>query len=140
MSDNRFSQSISNSQIFGGIQGAQGNDIQQSQLTNSGNASNQVDQDKARIILEQLSELLKNSSLPEMLKEDSTVYLDAARKAINRDEPNKELIKVNLKGMAETLQDASNTVEESKALWDRVKPALVQLISWLGVAKNYFGF
>jgi hypothetical protein len=77
---------------------------------------------------------LRVSALPDATREDAITYLNAAKKATEREEPKKETAAINLKEMAETLESATKTVEASKSLWEKVQPILVQIAKWLGVA------
>jgi hypothetical protein len=42
--------------------------------------------------------------------------------------------------MAETLKNTSETVVATKTLWENLRPILVELSTWLGVAHNFFIF
>jgi hypothetical protein len=87
----------------------------------------------------QLEQLFGSAELPEATKEKLLRYLGAAREEIQEKEPNKQLAAGNLKRMSETLETTSKTVESAKSLWENTKPVLMQLPSWLGVAKTFFG-
>jgi hypothetical protein len=85
-------------------------------------------------LLNQIADCLRVSALPDEIKEDAITYLNAAKKATERKEPKKETAAINLKEMAETLENASKTVEASKSLLGNIQPILVQVAKWLGVA------
>lgn len=137
-----ISQSVSGGQVYGGMQAAQGDNNQQTQETNVA-ASNekQLTQQEVIQMLAQLEELVGgNPELPEADKEKSLRYLGAAKAEAQEPEPDKQLAAGNLKRMTDTLKTASETVASSKSLWENVKPILIQLPGWLGVAKSFFGF
>lgn len=136
-----ISQSVSGGQVYGGMQAAQGNNNQQTMETHT-SAFTEKQLDKAEVValLAQIEKLIQNAELPAETKEEAASYLSAAKKATEKEQPNKEIAKVNLKGMADTLKTASETVASSKSLWENVKPILMQLPVWLGVAKSFFGF
>ena len=85
-------------------------------------------------LLNQISELLNAATLPEAVKEDAMAYLNAAKKATDKEKPKKEAAAINLKEMAETIENTDKTVEASKNLWEKVQPILVEVAKWLGVA------
>ena len=85
-------------------------------------------------LLNQISELLNAATLPEVVKEDAMAYLNAAKKATDKEKPKKEAAAINLKEMAETIENTDKTVEASKNLWEKVQPILVEVAKWLGVA------
>jgi hypothetical protein len=90
-------------------------------------------------LLKQLSDMLHQHDLPADSKDEALLYLGAARKAAEKEEPNKSLTAGNLKSMTETIQTANKTLESSKSLWTNLAPILSQLPDWLGVAKDFFG-
>jgi hypothetical protein len=85
-------------------------------------------------LLNQIAECLRVSALSDETKEDAIIYLNAAKKATERENPKKETAAINLKEMAETLESATKTLEASKSLWGKVQPILVPVAKWLGVA------
>ena len=87
----------------------------------------------------QIEKLIEMSGVSLDTKEEAIAYLGAARKAAQKDNPNKQITQINLKEVCNTLEVASKTVESGKSLWENVKPILIQLVGWLGVAKGFFG-
>ena len=85
-------------------------------------------------LLNQISDYLRFSEIPEVTKEDAMTYLNAAKKATEQDEPKKETAAINLKEMAAALENANKTVAASGNLWTQVQPILVRVAKWLGVA------
>ena len=136
-----ISQNVSGSQVYGGMQAAtgSGNQMTQTNYTAAHTDEKPLTPSDVVSLLAQIEQLVKGAGLPEETVEEVTAYLIAAKKAIAKEHPNKELAKVNLKGMAETLLTTSKTVASAKSLWENIKPILMQLPTWLGVAKNYFG-
>jgi phosphoenolpyruvate synthase/pyruvate phosphate dikinase len=136
-----ISQNVSGSSVNGGLQAAQGNNNQQIMETHTiASAEKQLDTAEVVVLLTQIEKLIQSAELPVENKEEAITYLNAAKKATEKEQPNKEIVKINLKGVSETLETASKTVESSKSLWEAVKPILLQLPGWLGVAKSFFGF
>lgn len=142
MSNNPGGISQSNTgQMSGGQQAAIGNQNQQTMTTQAATSTEKhLTQPDVIQMLVQIERLIQSADLPTETKEEATSYLGAAKKATEKAEPKKDVAAVNLKTMAETLQTASKTVESSKSLWENVKPILMQLPGWLGVAKGFFGF
>lgn len=136
----RFSQSVSGGYVYGGMQAAQGD---HSQLTMETNITvpdeKQLTKDEVIRMLAQIEEMISGAELPPDTKEEATLYLSAAKKATEKEPPNKEIAKVNLKGMADTLETASKTVTSTKSLWENIKPILQKLPGWFGVTKSFFG-
>jgi uncharacterized protein YjbI with pentapeptide repeats len=136
-----ISQTVNGGTIHGGLQAFQGNNNQSimETVTTAEIDEKQLTQSEVIQLLEQISVLIQQAELPADIKEESTLYLGAAKKATEKEEPKKVLAADNLKSMAETLQTASKTVESSKSLWENMKPILSQLPTWLGVTKGFFG-
>lgn len=136
-----ISQNVSDGQVYGGLQAAQGDHNQQTMETNvAASVEKQLDKAEVVALLVEIEKLIQGAEILAEIKEEAASYLSAAKKATEKEQPNKEIVKVNLKGMAETLETASKTVASGKSLWENVKPILMQLPGWLGVAKSFFGF
>jgi hypothetical protein len=137
MSDKSGGISQSANQASGVVQQATiGNNNQQTVGTQSANSGTDQELTTSEVValLNQIGEFLSVANLPETAKEDAIAYLNAAKKATDKEEPKKETAAINLKEMAETLENATKTVEASKGLWDNVQPILVQIAKWLGIA------
>jgi hypothetical protein len=91
-------------------------------------------------LLKQLTERIYKLELPAESRDEALLYLGAAKKAAEKEEPNKSLMAGNLKGATEVIQTASKTIESGKSLLTNIEPILSQLPDWLGVAKDFFGF
>lgn len=117
----------------GGQQAAIGNHNQQMMSTQSAaSAGEQLSQKEVLQMLLQLEQMIGTAEIPEEIKEEATTYLGAAKKAIDKEEPNKERATVNLEGVAEELEKASKVAEAGTALFTKVKPILVKVAGWLG--------
>ena len=118
----------------GGQQAAIGDQNQQtmsSQATAAG--GEQLTQQQVIELLAQIEQMIHSAELPDNTKEEATTYLSAAKKATEKEEPNKERVKTNLEGVAEILEKASKTVDAGKILWEKSKPIFVKLVGWLGM-------
>lgn len=143
MSDNPGGISQSNTgSMSGGMQASHGNNNQQIMRTSlAAPDEKQLTQQEVIQMLAQIEQLVEDDpELPEVDKEKSLKYLGAAKEEAQANEPDKHLAAGNLKRVTDTLKTASETVASSKSLWENVKPILVQLPGWLGVAKSFFGF
>ena len=137
-----ISQSISGSTMYGGMQAVQGENNQQTMNTNVASASEkQLTQSEVVALLAQMEQLVEEfPQIPATIKQKSLRYLLAASEEAQDKEPDKQLAASNLKRMAEILKNTSETVVATKTLWENLKPILVQLSTWLGVAHNFFIF
>ena len=123
-----ISQNIEGSTLYGGAQAVQGNHNQPTMETHTtAPIEKQLNQAEVVSLLAQIEQLVGGAELPEATREEVLAYLSAAKMAAGREEPNKEVVKFNLKVMAETLETTSFTVESTKLLWENVKPILMQL-------------
>lgn len=127
-----ISQSNSGS-MGGGQQGVIGNNNQQT-MTTSGSTSTdeQLTTEQVVEMISEIERMIDSTELPEDTKEEAIMYLGAAKKTAEKKEPNKERVKINLEGMAETLEKASKTVDAGNTLWEKAKPILAKLATWLG--------
>lgn len=82
--------------------------------------------------LVELEQEINDSEIPAEIKEEAITYLNAAKKAIDKDKPNKERAKINLEGVAEELQKATKVAEAGTTLFKKVKPIIVKVAGWLG--------
>ncbi|NEO16645.1 MULTISPECIES: hypothetical protein [unclassified Moorena] len=64
----------------------------------------------------------------------ASMYLGAAKKATEKEQPKKETALANLESMAETLETASKKVDAGKTLWDKAKPIVLKVADWFGAA------
>ena len=62
------------------------------------------------------------------------MYLGAAKKATEKEQPKKQNVLSNIESAIETLEATSKTVDAGKKLWDKAKAIIIKIVSWLGVA------
>jgi hypothetical protein len=137
-----ISQSMSGGTMYGGMQAVQGNKNLQTMNTNVTSATEKpLTQQEVIELLAEIEQLIEEyPPLPAASKEKSLKYLGAAKEEAQATEPDKQLAAGNLKRMVETLKNADETGGSTKTLWENVKQILMQLHTWLDVAKNYFSF
>lgn len=137
-----ISQNVSGGQLYGGMQAGQGDYSTQKMETNVvASGEKQLTQEDVIRMLAQIEQLVgATPELPEAAKEKLLKYLGAAKEEAQTKEPDKQLAAGSLKRVAETLKTTSETVASTKNLWENVKPILLELPAWLGVAKSFFGF
>lgn len=117
----------------GGQQAAIGDYNQQTMSTQAAaSAGEQLSQQDVLQLLAELEQRINESEIPADTKEEAATYLSAAKKAIDKEEPNKERAKINLEGVAEELEKAGKVAEAGTTLFTKVKPILVKVASWLG--------
>lgn len=85
-------------------------------------------------LLAQLETLIKGAELPADTKEEVIEDLSAAKKATDKEEPNKQRALERLGTVAETLEKTSKGVEAGQKVWTIAKPIIVKVATWLGVA------
>ena len=126
----------------GGQQAAIGDNNQQSMSTQgSASAEEQLSQQDVLQLLAELEQTINESEISADMKEEAQTYLSAAKKAIDKEEPNKERATINLEGVAEELEKASKVAEAGTTLFTKVKPILIKVAGWLGAvaAGSFFG-
>jgi len=123
----------------GGQQGAIGDHNKQTMSTQAAaSAGEQLTQQDVLQMLGQIEQMIGSAEIPEEIKEEANTYLGAAKKAVEKEEPNKERAKINLEGVAEELEKASKVAEAGTTLFTKVKPILVKVAGWLGAAAGSF--
>ena len=85
-------------------------------------------------LLAQLETLIQGAELPADTKEEVIEDLSAAKKATDKEEPNKQRALERLGTVAETLEKTSKGVEAGQKIWTTAKPIIVKVATWLGVA------
>ena len=113
------------------INAFQGN---QNQVTQTQGAQAQPSQEEVIEMLSQIKALIEAAELPGEVKIAANANLQVAQKAAAQEEPKKEIALATLESMAETLEEASKTVEAGKTLWGQVKPILFKVAGFLGAA------
>jgi hypothetical protein len=123
----------------GGQQGAIGDQNKQTMSTQAAaSAGEQLTQQDVLQMLGQIEQMIDSAEIPEEIKEEANTYLGAAKKAVEKEEPNKERVNINLEGVAEQLDKASKVAEAGTTLFTKVKPILVKVAGWLGAAAGSF--
>ncbi|MBD2213640.1 pentapeptide repeat-containing protein [Nostoc linckia FACHB-104] len=85
-------------------------------------------------LLAQLETLIKGAEIPADTKEEIVEDLSAAKKATDKEEPNKQRALDRLGTVAETLEKTSKTVESGHKIWATAKPIIMKVAAWLGAA------
>ncbi|MBW4430448.1 MAG: glycosyltransferase family 39 protein [Pelatocladus maniniholoensis HA4357-MV3] len=125
---NRAVQGDNNQAVLG-----DGNQVtQQNQV--GADASESLSKEDVVKLLAQLETLIKGAELPADTKEEIVEDLSAAKKATDKEEPNKQRALDRLTGVAETLEKTSKSVEAGQKIWTTAKPIIVKIATWLGVA------
>ncbi|MEM1392422.1 MAG: pentapeptide repeat-containing protein [Cyanobacteria bacterium P01_H01_bin.150] len=89
-------------------------------------------------LLEELEALVLKAELPEETKEEVSEEISAAKKATDKEEPKKNIAIANLESVAQTLEKTNKTVDASQKLWNKAKPIIVKIASWLGAAAGSY--
>ncbi|MDZ8140791.1 MAG: pentapeptide repeat-containing protein [Nostoc sp. DedQUE04] len=87
-------------------------------------------------LLAELETLIQGAELPSRTKEEVIEDLSAAKKATDKEEPNKQRALERLGTVAETLEKTSKGVEAGHKIWTTAKPILVKVATWLGAAAS----
>lgn len=82
----------------------------------------------------ELETLIQEAELPTDTKEEITEDLIAAKKATDKEEPNKQRALDRLTSVAETLDKTAKTVNSGKQIWAIAQPIIVKVAVWLGAA------
>jgi hypothetical protein len=124
--NNRAVQGDNNQAVLG-----DGNQVtQQNQVgTDSGESLTKEDVVK---LLAQLETLIQGAELPTNTKEEVVEDLSAAKKATDKEEPNKQRALERLGDVAKTLEKTSKTVESGQKIWTIAKPIIIKVAAWLG--------
>ena len=82
----------------------------------------------------ELEGLIKKAELPEDTKEEVIEDLGAAKRATDKEEPNKKRALERLTSLTETLEKTSKSVEAGQKIWTVAKPIITKVALWLGAA------
>ncbi|MEH2102829.1 MAG: pentapeptide repeat-containing protein, partial [Nostoc sp.] len=85
-------------------------------------------------LLAELETLIQGAELPANTKEEVIEDLSAAKKATDKEEPNKQRALDRLVTVAETLDKTSKGIEGGQKIWTIAKPIIVKVATWLGAA------
>jgi hypothetical protein len=119
-------------------QGVLGDNNQVTQSQGAATAEEQLTKADVIALLAELDKLVREAELPEEAKEEATMYLGAAKKATEKEEPKKETALANLESVAETLETASKTVNAGANIWTKAKPIITKVAGWLGAAAGSY--
>jgi uncharacterized protein YjbI with pentapeptide repeats len=85
-------------------------------------------------LLVELEALVKSAELPAETKEEVIEDLSSAKKATDKEEPNKNRALERLGSVAETLEKTSKGVDAGHKIWTTAKPIIGKIATWLGAA------
>jgi uncharacterized protein YjbI with pentapeptide repeats len=119
-------------------QGVLGDNNQVTQGQGAATAEEPLTKADVIALLAELDKLVRGAELPEDTKEEATMYLGAAKKATEKEEPKKETALANLESVAETLEKASKTVDAGANIWTKAKPIIFKVAGWLGAAAGSY--
>jgi hypothetical protein len=126
--NNRAVQGDNNQAVLG-----DGNQVTQQNQVGADTGESLTKEDVVKL-LAQLETLIQGAELPADTKEEVIEDLSAAKKATDKEEPNKQRALERLTSVAETLDKTSKGVEASQKIWTTAKPIIVKVATWLGVA------
>ncbi len=126
--DNRAVQGDNNQAVLG-----DGNQVTKHNQVGADTGESFTKEDIVKLLAE-LEALIQGAELPADTKEEVVEDLSAAKKATDKEEPNKQRALERLGTVAETLEKTSKTVESSQKIWTTAKPIIVKIATWLGVA------
>ena len=117
----------------------EGGTINGQQIQNNCDGGKELTPDEVVKLLAQIEGKVRESALPESIKEKALKNLNSAVDEVQEKEPNQEIAIVQLKRMSHTLAEVSKTTAEGKKVWENVKPILIPLAGWLKVGiENFF--
>jgi hypothetical protein len=119
-------------------QSVHGNNNQLTYGQNSAMAEEQLSKADVIALLAELDKLVRGAELPEETKEEATMYLGAAKKATEKEEPKKETALANLESVTETLETASKAANAGANIWTKAKPIILKVAGWLGAAAGSY--
>ncbi|MBE8991994.1 pentapeptide repeat-containing protein [Nostoc sp. LEGE 12450] len=126
--NNRAVQGDNNQAVLG-----DGNQVTQHNQVGADTGESLTKEDVVKLLSE-LENLIQGAELPTDTKQEVVEDLSAAKKATDKEEPNKQRALDRLTGVAETLEKTSKSVEAGKKIWTTAKPIIVKVAAWLGAA------
>jgi hypothetical protein len=134
----------SQSQTMGSVTGTAqqvqaGADAMATQTTQTANQQNGLTGTEVLSLLEKLREEITISSLSSEQKNELFDYLNPVQREVIKTQPQKELVKVNLKQVSETMKSLKETTEAGKSLWTTGAEVFKEISPWVGVATTFFG-
>lgn len=146
MAENTGSQNVTQTvgTNTGAMQGvAAGRDANAVQQTTQGTPAEEISQDEAVKLIEEIGALLEKADLPPEAKEEMADYTKMAQKEAKKPEPRKNLITGNLEAATSILTHLSKTTDAAKETVNKLKPIFQKLAPWLGIAAtaatHFFG-
>jgi hypothetical protein len=128
--NNRAVQGDNNQAVLG-----DGNQVTQQNQVEADTGTPLTKEDVVKLLAD-LETLIQGAKLPADTKEEVIEDLSAAKKATDKEEPNKQRALERLGTVAETLEKTSKGVESGQKIWTTAKPIIVKLASWLGAAAD----
>lgn len=134
----------SQSQTIGNVTGVAqqvqaGKDATATQTTKAANQQHGLMGAEVVTLLEKLREEITTSGLSSAQKNELLDYLKPAQREICKNQPDKELVKVNLKKVSEAMKSLNETTEAGKRLWTTGAEVFKVIAPWVGVATAFFG-
>ena len=126
--NNRAIQGDNNQGVLG-----DGNQVTQKNQVSANTGESLTKEDVVKLLAE-LETLIQGAELPANTKEEVIEDLSAAKKATDKEEPNKQRALERLGSVAETLDKTSKGIEGGQKIWTTAKPIIVKVATWLGVA------
>jgi hypothetical protein len=96
------------------------------------NAETTLTKDEIIKLFLELETLIQQAGLPANTKEEVIEDLGAAKKATDKEEPNKKRALERLTTVTETLEKTSKSVEAGQKIWTTAKPIIAKIALWLG--------
>ena len=131
--------SIQGATVSGQVAQAGGN-VNQTQHIHQGSSERQLTVTEVVELMAQIEPLIKIAALRDDQKNKAKTHLEVAKESVQEEEPDKDYAAKSLQKAIKILQATNEGVEASQGLWHQVKPILQQLLPWLGVSSNFFGF
>ena len=82
---------------------------------------------------------IKSANLADIDKRTLADYLGTASKEVQQSNPNKDVITQRLKRISSLFSSINETSDEGETLWKTVKPKLLSIAGYLGIAKSLIG-
>lgn len=120
--------------MSGGMQAARGNYNQLTMNNHEASPTNILTQAEAVEVLAQIEQMIRNSQLPEELKEKTAKYMEVAKAEAEDNEPDKQLISKSLEKVTKNLEELDKTMDTSKRVFEKIAPLLIKIAGWLGAA------
>ncbi len=117
---------------------AAGGDVNATQQMSQGEGAEAITQEQAVEILSQIEKLIKEADLPLELTSQATKYAGKAKEEASEEKPEQSIIVRHLERATSVIKKADTTAGAAKNLVDKLKPLILKLAGWLGVAASHF--